>query len=237
MRLVMLLQMVVGVSKAKTTGSRLPQWLLDLCGLLDASAVKLEEGEEDRGVDAEQAIEPNLPSTSKGPRRLLMRLSSAPPEPDPKTSQQVAARKPRSVDPVYWYSASTETAHKHIGGSKALVSSSVDASDPSGFLKFTFPDGDTWLSEVPCLDRAVYTRLAASISPTMRRPAARTDKHLPKSSEYKLYHSKVYNDARTRYKRKILAGGGVVDDALSKAFARKECAAAKAAWPKRIRGL
>ena len=131
MRLVMLLQMVVGVNKAKTTGSRLPQWLLDLCGLLDASAVKLEEGEEDRGVDAAQAIELNLPSTSKGPRRLLMRLSSAPSEPTPKTSQQVAARKPRSVDPVYWYSASTETAHKHIGGSKALVSSSVDASDPA----------------------------------------------------------------------------------------------------------
>ena len=248
MRLVMLLQMVVGVNKAKTTGSRLPQWLLDLCGLLDASAVKLEETEEDRG-DGQLDSEPNLPSSSRagsGPRRLLKRLSSAPSEPAPNESQQKAARKPRSVDPVYWYSAATETAHKQVGGSKALASCSVDASDPSGFLKFTFPDGETWLSEVPCLDLVVFTRPAASISPTMRRPAgpAKTETHPkvamrgpPKSSEWKLYHTKVYSDARTRYKRKVLASGGVVDDSASKAFARKECAAAKAVWPKRYRGL
>ena len=59
----------------------------------------------------------------------------------------------------------------------------------------------------------------------------------PQSSEWKLYHTNVYSDARTRYKRKVLASGGVVDDPASKAFARKECAAAKAVWPKRCRGL
>ena len=213
MRLVMLLQMVVGVNKAKTTGSRLPQWRLDLCGLLDASAVKLEEIEEDRG-DGQLDSEPNLPSSSRagsGPRRLLKRLSSAPSEPAPNESQQKAARKPRSVDPVCWYSAATETAHKQVGGSKALASCSVDASDPNGFLKFTFPDGETWLSEVPCLDLVVFTRPAASISPTMRRPAgpAKTETHPkvamrgpPKSSEWKLYHTKVYSDARARYKKR-----------------------------------
>ena len=100
--------------------------------------------------------------------------------------------------------------------------------ESGGFKLFIFDDGEEWLSEEPILDddsEQVLKRPAAIVSKKTVHAKAK-----PKSSPWKLLHSKVYHKSKQEFVNRCRKRGIEVDHEAMHDFVQEQIAKAKKAF-------
>lgn len=210
--LTVMIQAIKSIKKNMSSGARLPSWLKDLVSLLDNEApVSAARPAAGGPAPSSSAI---VPYVAKAKRRLLKRRSSVPstdsssasedsppklckislPKPGPNTK----STKP-VTEPMFWFSESDRFAKmSDEPGKEERHTSAVEMAN--GFVKFVFPSGAQWKSDVPILGNADL--LIEDPPPLRKRPA------MPKasrSSVRKKAYSKAYHEAAKAYERECKA--------------------------------
>ena len=244
-------QMLLNVkdtNRSLKTGQRAPTWLCDLCKLLSSDAHGGEDDEENEGMDMlgnmekqnmkmdhqppplmhlkSQHLEAHPPS--KRTRCILRRVSSAASEASaasvaPTISYDAAVVPYQTLEgPGPWMDESMGPGGKAV---RLLDGDAVPASncvaDGSGFVRFEWADGFSWLSEVPVLGYPGLTKMTG----VMKKPGAM--KEVAKSiHEKKLLYSRGYHQAVTKFKKDCKMKEVQFDPEACKAYARVEASAA-----------
>lgn len=131
---------------------------------------------------------------------------------------QIQPPKPASSSPstVFWINETDGNAYRMSNGVTSCAVSRC--CDPvSAFMKFTFSDGMTWVSELPALGIANDEPTKS----TLRKPRVSQGKPASRaSSQRQIIGSRAYHAAISTYKKECLAAGQNIDMETAKHRAR-----------------
>lgn len=250
---------VKNTKKSITIGSKVPQWLLDLCSLLDAQAIHDDDHSDDDVLRdgnvcshalvvaqpqhrSNQSAKTQFFAKAKAnPQRrcILRRVTS-----DSSTATTLYSEPGPREAPIA--TPKRDAAEKKCGAPTQFCfdealrrAQSLDGSmattqwtNNGGFAEWRFDDGTTWLSEVPCLMLdAADVASAPAAQPPRKKPAC-ADANVDRKTRMKNQHSQVYHTAITEFKASCKAKGVAYDHSKAKEHAR---AAARRAQAHRVR--